>query len=70
MVTQTGARSDGLIESDIYSGINWCKVPAGLVEIGYMTNQEEDALLQNEDYQMKLAVGMADGIDEFLNRRS
>ncbi len=70
MVTQTGARSDGLIESDIYSGINWCEVPAGLVEIGYMTNQEEDANLQNEDYQMKLAVGMADGIDEFLNRKS
>ena len=70
MLEKTGARSDGLIESDAYSGINWCKVPAGLVEMGYMTNQEEDALLQDTDYQQLLALGMADGIDEFLSTRA
>ena len=70
MVERTGARSDGLFESDTYTGINWCNVPAGLVEMGYMTNQEEDALLQNSEYQMKLALGMADGVDEFLKTRT
>ena len=70
MVARTGARSDGLFESDTYTGINWCNVPASLVETGYMTNQEEDALLQNGEYQMKLALGMADGIDEFLKTRA
>lgn len=70
MVALTGAKEDGLIESDTYSGINWCKVPAGLVEMGYMTNQEEDAKLQDGTYQDKLAQGMADGIDEFLSTRT
>ena len=70
MLSATGARRDGLIESDTYSGINWCKVPAGLVEMGYMTNQEEDAKLQDQAYQQKLAVGIADGIDEFVSTRA
>lgn len=70
MLEKTGARSDGLIESDTYSGINWCKVPAGLIEMGYMTNQMEDSLLQDDAYQMQLALGMADGVDEFLSTRA
>ena len=70
MVLRTGARRDGLFESDTYTGINWCNVPASLVEMGYMTNQEEDALLQNSEYQTKLALGMADGVDEFLKTRT
>ncbi len=69
MLAKTGARNAGLVESDAYSGINWCKVPAGLIEMGFMTNQEEDAKLQDGAYQTLLALGMADGVDEFLSTR-
>ena len=70
MLRRTGARNAGLLESDAYSGINWCQVPAGLIEMGFMTNQEEDARLQDGAYQMQLALGMADGVDEFLSTRA
>ena len=70
MLARTGARNDGLIESDTYSGINWCQVPAGLIEMGYLTNQTEDAKLQDDSYQQLLALGMADGVDEFLSTRA
>ena len=37
-----------------------------IVEVGYMTNPQEDALLAQEDYQYKLITGMANGIDKYL----
>ncbi len=66
MAVQTGARKRGVTETDTMSGINWAQVPTAIIEMGFMTNAEEDRLMSTEDYQNRLALGMADGIENYL----
>ncbi len=68
MVASTGANEDGVFRRDIYSGLNWSEVPSILVEMGYMTNEREDKLLNDPEYQMKLIDGMVKGVAECFGR--
>lgn len=43
-------------------------MPAALVELGFISNDEEEKLLQNEEYQVACAKSIVRGIEEFFDR--
>lgn len=68
IVAQTGARDREVKTADYVVIVN-TEMPAVLVETGFLSNPDERLLLQQEDYQEKLAQGIAEGIIGYLERQ-
>ncbi|MDR1328255.1 MAG: N-acetylmuramoyl-L-alanine amidase [Oscillospiraceae bacterium] len=61
-ISVTGAKDKCVVGRRDLSGFNWSTVPAVLIELGFMTNEEEDRLLTTPEYQELCAEGLARGI--------
>lgn len=64
LVNKAGVKDRGVVLRDDLTAFNWSNVPTLLIEMGFLSNEKEDRLLNTEDYQNKLAQAIADGIEE------
>lgn len=62
----TGFKNRGARTSDTMTGINWSSVPVTIVEMGYMSNAEEDRAMQDATMQNNMVQGIANGIDKYF----
>lgn len=63
----TGLLSRGIISADQMTGTNWSTVPVTILEMGFMSNQNDDLYITNTQNHSVMAVGIADGIDEYFS---
>jgi N-acetylmuramoyl-L-alanine amidase len=64
---RTKAHNLGTVERDDLSGFNWSEVPVVLIETGFLSNSEDDKLLNSKNYQDKLAEGIFNGLVEYFS---
>ena len=62
-------RSPRLANPGDYFVIRNSKIPAVIVECGFLSNATEEALLCKSDYQNKLAIGITNGIFSFITQQ-
>ena len=43
------------------------EIPISIVECGFLSNEEEEKRLQEDDYQNRLAWGIYNGIMDYFN---
>ena len=63
---KTKIRNRGLVARDDLTGTNWSKIPVSLIEMGFLSNPSEDRKMQKSNFQIKMAKGIADGIDAYF----
>lgn len=65
----TSAKNRGLSARDDLTGTNWSEIPVTVLEMGFMTNKQEDKKMQTSEYQDKMVQGICDGIEAYYNNK-
>ena len=66
LIKETGANDRGIINKPAIAVISKTKTVAALVELGFLSNEEELNKLKDEDYRNLLVSGLVNGIDTYI----
>lgn len=65
VLDNTACTNQGIYETDQMTAINWSEKPVALIKLGYLSNEEEESKLIDQDYQKEIVQGLADGLDAY-----
>ena len=57
----------GIQYRDDMTGINWSSIPVTILEMGFMTNESDDTLMNDVTFQQTMVEGIANGIDAYFS---
>lgn len=63
---KTGLKNNGLNARNDLTGFNFSTIPVALIEMGYMTNYNDDIYMSSADGQKKMVSGIALGIENYF----
>ena len=66
----TGFRKLSILYDDTMTGINWSQVPVTIIEMGFMSNEHDDTMMNDPEFRKTMAAGIADGIDLYFSGAS
>lgn len=66
LIAETGTKDRGVQENDKVAAINYSEVPVAVLQLGFMSNKEEDTNLWSKEYQDKMIKAICDGIDTYF----
>ena len=66
---EAGIKVNGVFERSDLTGFNWSKVPVVLVEMGFMSNPEEDQKMAETSYQEKMMKSVAEGAQAYFENK-
>ena len=64
----SGIKVNGIFERNDITGFNWSKVPVVILEMGFLSNYNEDLMMSDKNYQNKMMESVANGIDKYFNK--
>ncbi len=64
-----GFKVNNIYQRSDLTGFNWSTVPAVLLEMGFMTNPEEDRNLSDKTYQEKMMKAVANSIKTYFSQK-
>ncbi len=62
----TGSKRLGIYETDDLTALNYTDIPSTVINVGFLSNELDDRSLNTEEYQKKIAQGLANGIDLYF----
>ncbi len=68
LIASTGAKSRGIVERPLLVVPRETKMPSALIEMGFITNKDEEQLVQKDAYLAVQVKAIAAAIDKYLSR--
>lgn len=70
VAAQTGAKNRGLTERRDLTGFNWSEVPCVLLEMGFLSNPDEESRMIDPAYQQQIIEGVAQALIQWRAQSS